>query len=175
MATQGQIIHNPTTQETIKFLLTAADTNGELLKFEDSLPANHPGVLPHIHTQQEETFTVLEGTFQAVINGAPHIFSVGETVTVPAGVTHSFHTKRSEAVKLLVELRPALEYETFFKTLSSAEANRRNTPLQVALLTRELDLGFYLGDIPKQLQDLLFAGMAAVARMMGYRVRYADG
>ena len=49
MATKGQVIHNSSSGETIKFLLTAADTDGELLKFGDSVPANHAGVPSHIH------------------------------------------------------------------------------------------------------------------------------
>jgi len=172
MAKPGEIIHNPTTGETIKFLLTAADTHGERLQFEDSLPANHPGVPAHIHAYQAETFTVLNGVFQARIDGEAKTLTVGESITIAAGVPHSFHTKGSEGVTYLVELRPALDAETFFKTLAVATAQRRSIPLQIALMTQELQLGFYLAGIPRAVQDRLFATLAPIARRLGYRARY---
>ncbi|MEM7132140.1 MAG: cupin domain-containing protein [Chloroflexota bacterium] len=172
MATKDQVIHNSSTGETIRFLLTSADTDGELLQFEDTLPANHASVPSHIHACQEETFTVQEGTFHAIVDGEAKSLSVGESLTIPAGVAHSFHSKQSRGVKVLVELRPALDYEIFFETLAYAGEHKRNIPLQIAVLTQELNLGFYLAGTPKPLQNGMFAVMAATARIMGYQAAY---
>ncbi|MEL6150433.1 MAG: D-lyxose/D-mannose family sugar isomerase [Chloroflexota bacterium] len=161
-------ITNNMTGEVITFLERTPD----LLKFEDTLPGNMAGVPPHIHDRQTETFTVLDGVFHAVIDGEHKTLNAGESITVPAGVAHSFHTKNSGPVKLLVELSPALDYETFFRTMASDQAQQRLAPFQIAVMTQDLDLGFYLGGIPKAVQNVMFAGVAAIARMLGYRASY---
>jgi mannose-6-phosphate isomerase-like protein (cupin superfamily) len=172
MATPEQTIRNPTTGETITFLLTAAETQGTLLRFEDRLPANHPGVPAHLHRDQEETFTVLAGEFHVTVNGAAKTLTVGESISVPAGVAHSFQTTPQVGVTLLVELRPALDYELFFETLAAPAVQKRSLPLQIALLTQELHLGFYLAGLPQRVQDVLFAALALLARWLGYRTKY---
>jgi len=172
MAKPGQIIHNPATNETIKFLRTAAETNGELLQFEDTMPASQPGVPAHLHAYQTETFTVLNGVFQVRIAGVAQRLTVGESVTIGAGVPHSFHTKASEGVTVLVELRPALDTEIFFETMAVAATQQRSIPLHIAVMAQELQLGFYLAGIPKPVQDLLFATLAPLARRLGYRACY---
>lgn len=162
-------ITNQATGETITFLESTPD----VLRFEDSLPADHSGVPAHLHTRQQETFTVLSGTFHAVIDGQAYTLAAGERLTIPAGVPHRFHTQGSEAVKLLVELQPALDYEAMFRGLAQAAAQNRIVPLQIAAMRQELDLGFYLGGPPRRLQDVLFAAMAVVARRLGYRTQYS--
>lgn len=161
-------ITNSVTGETITFLLNTP----ERLTFEDSLPADNSGVPTHYHANQAETFTVLEGTFLAEIDGKPVTLTAGQSVTIPAGVPHRFHTRNSEAVKLQVELTPALDYETFFRSLAVAAEQNRVVPLQIAVMRQDLDLGFYLGGIPKGVQNVLFDGLAVIARMLGYRASY---
>jgi mannose-6-phosphate isomerase-like protein (cupin superfamily) len=161
-------ITNRSTGETITFL----SNTPERLTFEDSLPANHPGVPTHYHAKQAETFTVLEGTFLAEIDGKPMTLTTGQSVTIPAGVPHRFHTRNSEAVKLRVELTPALDYETFFRSMAVAAEQNRAIPLQLAVMRQDLDLGFYIGGVPKGLQNALFNTLAVIARLLGYRARY---
>lgn len=168
MATKGQSIFNVASGETITFLQTKSDTNGTLLQLEIAVEADQSGAPPHIHTKQSEIFTVLEGSFHAVVEGRERIIRTGETITIPAGVVHQYDTKHGEAVKMIVELKPALDSESFFEGLSEASNDNNSMILKLAVLRREFDLGFYLANIPFGLQDVLFGLLARLGKLLGY-------
>ncbi|MEL6524300.1 MAG: cupin domain-containing protein [Chloroflexota bacterium] len=165
----SETITNSTTGETITFL----SRTPERLVFEDTLPANHPGVPLHIHTMQEETFTVLEGVFLVELDGEAYTLQEGEQVVVPKGAPHRFHTRNSEAVKLRVELTPALDYEIMFRSMALAAEDNKNILLQLAVMHQDLTLGFYLGGIPKPFQDVMFGALAFIARRVGYKTHFS--
>ncbi len=50
MAYAGKVIESPDTR--LVFLETAADTNGELLRLEQLVQANHAPVPEHVHGRQ---------------------------------------------------------------------------------------------------------------------------
>lgn len=163
----NESIHNPATGETITFIESTPDA----LIFEDHLPADCIGVPLHFHERQSETFTVLEGVFQVEVDGERHRLMVGESVTVSAGSAHRFDTHDSGSVRLRVELQPALDYEHFFRGMASSAVAGKALPLQVALMTRELDLGFRIAGIPGPVQSVAFWLMASVARALGYTAK----
>lgn len=163
----SETLYNASTGETITFI----ERTPEALIFEDHLPADCAGVPFHFHERQSETFTVLEGVFQAEINGEQCRLDAGEAVTIPAGVAHRFDTHNNGPVRLRVELRPALDYEDFFRGMASAAAAGRGMPLQVALMTRELDLGFRIAGMPRPVQAIAFGLMAMWARVIGYTAK----
>jgi quercetin dioxygenase-like cupin family protein len=173
MARVGTTIQNHSTGEQITFLKTVEDGAQEL-QIELFMEAGREGVPPHMHTLQTETFAVLEGEFHAVVAGKKTVAKAGETVTIPPGVPHSFNTKQSGAVRLRITLNPALDTETFFETLAYASERKRMNLLQIAVLVRELNLGFQVPGPPPFAQTALFAILATVGRMLGYRSRYVN-
>ena len=48
---------------------------------------SHP---EHLHKKKDETFYVLHGTVEVVLDGQPHTLSEGEMITVPSHTKHSF-------------------------------------------------------------------------------------
>src|SRR6201989_3483052 len=79
---------NPATGEWITYTAIAADSDGQLVRFNwRSVPG---GVITeHIHPRQEERFTILAGEAHFTLNGAARIARAGETVVVRAGGAHS--------------------------------------------------------------------------------------
>jgi hypothetical protein len=59
MAYAGKIIESPDTG--LVFLKTVADTNGELLRFEQFVQTNHALVPEHLYGRQEERFVIVSG------------------------------------------------------------------------------------------------------------------
>jgi hypothetical protein len=57
----GDIIENPVTGERIRFLVAAADTNGEYTKIECTVEPNGAVAAAHKHPYQTETFEVVSG------------------------------------------------------------------------------------------------------------------
>ncbi|HEX2244170.1 MAG TPA: cupin domain-containing protein [Gammaproteobacteria bacterium] len=91
------------------FKATRASTNGAFSLMERTLPPGGRKPPPHIHTNCEEAFFVLDGEVE---------FSLGETTTigradtfvlVPGGVAHTFGNAGSTEARLLVIHAPAMD------------------------------------------------------------------
>jgi quercetin dioxygenase-like cupin family protein len=143
MAYAGQMVENPVTGERIVFRQTAADTDGELVAIDLSLPigGHVPGV--HIHPNQEEAFHVTSGKMKFRYGLKTIVAEAGESVVVPAGKIHSFAQHGDEPSQCRVEIRPALKMEQLFETtVRLAQEGRTNgkgmpKPLDLALFVEE--------------------------------------
>ena len=71
-------------------------------------------VRDHVHPSQEETFTVVEGTFALDVGGAKRTLSAGESETIVRQTKHGFAPAADE-VQLNVKVRPALELGGYFR------------------------------------------------------------
>ena len=137
MAYAGQIIQNPVSGETIEFVKTAADTNGELLEIDMTLAADGHVPGAHIHSEQEERFEVVSGTMKFRMNGKKIVAGPGETVVVPAGARHKFANGGDEPAVVRCEVRPALRMEDLLETTvrlaEEGKTNRKGMPKPVHL------------------------------------------
>jgi mannose-6-phosphate isomerase-like protein (cupin superfamily) len=173
MASPGETIINPGTGEVMRFVKTAAVTGGECLEFELQLaPFGRVGGVPHKH-EASERFTVHTGRLSGWIGLARRELGPGESLEVPAGVTHYVFNDSDEPVTATVEMRPARDFETFFETVFAIAARRRfeafrglPPPLQCALLAHTYKV--YGPVVPILLQRPLLSVLAALARRRGY-------
>ena len=117
MARAREKIYNPVQEDSIEFRQTAGDTGGELLSGE-MVVSPRGGNQLHVHPLQEEHFEVLFGIFGVQIGDERRSLGEGEEATVPPGTPHRwFNEDEQEDARILLELRPALNTETFFETL----------------------------------------------------------
>jgi mannose-6-phosphate isomerase-like protein (cupin superfamily) len=143
MAYAGQTVENPVTGERIVFRQTAADTNGELVAIDLSLPVGGHVPGAHIHPLQEERFEVTSGSMKFRHGMKTTVAGPGETVVVPAGKIHSFAQYGDEPSQCRVEIRPALRMEQLFETTVRLAQEGRTTkkgmpkPLDLALFVEE--------------------------------------
>jgi quercetin dioxygenase-like cupin family protein len=72
-----------------------------------------PGVLPHLHRREDETFYVTDGALEFVIDGEHHAAPKGTTVYVPRGTFHGFRAVGDAPAKVLSIHTPA-GFEHFF-------------------------------------------------------------
>ena len=131
-------VHNPVTGETITFRKTAAETGGEFVEIDLQLAADGqvPGV--HVHPLQEEKFEVLAGVMKFRYGRRKIVAEAGETVTVPAGVIHSFaNASKEQDAHVRVTITPALKMEELFATTvrlaNEGKVNRKGMPKPVEL------------------------------------------
>ncbi len=184
MAKAGDVIENPITGEQITFLKTTRETNGELLRFEYVLP---PGftIPEHVHPRQEERHEVLSGTLRGRVGGQERDYAEGQRVVGPAGVPHAWQNPSSdEELRFVSELRPPLVFETILETTFGLARDGKTTkqgipknPLQLAVLVDETRGMFYSSRVPVAVQEAfltLFAVLASVGRLLGYRARYPE-
>lgn len=180
MAKRGQTIENPLTGERITWLRTAADSAGEVLEFDLSLSAGAAVSAEHRHVRQVEQFSVSSGSLRVTVDGCESDLQVGDELTIPVGVAHSWRNVTQAEAQIRVTLRPALDTETFFETLfglaRDGKANKKGIPdlPQIAVAYRELgDSCSRVTRPPRAVQDAVFALLEPVGRMLGKRGVYA--
>ena len=87
----GRIFTNPVSGERIEIISSTPD----LLVFELFLPPGTSVPARHVHPQQQERFTVLEGELRFSIGRRTVNATVGDTITVKQGVAHWFGNRGS--------------------------------------------------------------------------------
>lgn len=137
------VIENPISGERIVIRETAAETGGTLLAWELFLAPGGRVPSSHAHPEQEETFTVLDGSLSFRVGGRRLTVGAGETVTVPKGTVHSFANRTREPVHVLVETRPALDMQAL---LATASAMAREQQHRGRWLPNPLDLLLFMRD-----------------------------
>lgn len=110
-------VTNATTGERVTFLLTAADTGGELLVMEDRWTRPGHWVPAHRHPGMEERWTILEGCVAYTIDGVETRADAGDTVIAPPGAVHSARDLCDGPVAVKIEMRPPLRWEDFVRQL----------------------------------------------------------
>ncbi len=99
-------IYNPIQKDTVNFLKTSADTNGEYTLVEVEL-ADGGGVGLHYHKTYSEAFECIEGEVQIRLGKTLHTLQPGKSGTAEANTNHFFRNRSGKPCKFKVELRPA--------------------------------------------------------------------
>jgi mannose-6-phosphate isomerase-like protein (cupin superfamily) len=96
---------------------SAETTGGALGIIEEIDPLDTP---PHVHTNEDEIFYVLEGEHVFRVGDQEHAVGPGEAVFAPRGVPHSQRRVVPRTGRTLTMVSPA-GFEGFFRELSAAE------------------------------------------------------
>jgi quercetin dioxygenase-like cupin family protein len=176
MAKAGDEIYNPRQKDRVVFRQTARETDGRLLSLEMFASPGAASPPVHPHPRQEERFETVSGVLRARVGGEERTLRAGEGMVVPPGTPHTWWIEGDEDAHVVVEFRPALNTETFFETMyglaRDGKLDENGTPpfLQTALISSAYEI--YLPRPPVALQKALFAMLAPVGRLLGYRASY---
>src|ERR1044071_1862818 len=99
-------IYNPIQKDTVTFLKTSSDTNGEYTLVEVEL-ADGGGVGLHYHKTYSEAFECVDGEVQVRVDKKIHTLSKGQSATAKPNINHFFRNRSGKPCKFRVELRPA--------------------------------------------------------------------
>ena len=99
-------IYNPIQKDTVTFLKTAADTNGEYTLVEVTL-ADGGGVGLHYHKTYAEKFDCTEGELKVQLKKTVNTLLPGQSATAEPNINHRFFNASQNICKFRVELRPA--------------------------------------------------------------------
>ncbi|MCX6316939.1 MAG: cupin domain-containing protein [Bacteroidetes bacterium] len=99
-------IYNPIQKDSVTFLKTAADTQGEYTLVEVEL-ADGGGVGLHYHKTYSEKFDCLEGELQVKAGKILHSLGPGQSITAEPNINHLFRNRSGKPCRFRVELRPA--------------------------------------------------------------------
>lgn len=99
-------IVNPIIKDTVTFLKTSEETNGQMSEAEITLMPGG-GNPRHYHKTYSETFSALEGELGVHLGkNNSKILKPGETYTVPPMTLHSFFNPTGQEIKFNVRLTP---------------------------------------------------------------------
>ena len=178
MAYRNKIIINPTTGQTIKFLQTAADTQGKFVEMESSLSPGSKEPPAHYHPHQDENFTVLTGELTVRTNGKLKVYGAGESLRIPRNTIHSMWNQANAVTVVHWHVSPAMNTENFLETTmglaSEGKTNKDGMPniLQVSLIANKYDNVFRLSRPPFILQKITFSILTPFAYLFGYKPFY---
>jgi quercetin dioxygenase-like cupin family protein len=178
MAYKHKQIVNTVTGQSIKFLQTAKDTNGQLLEMEATFNKKSKQPAPHYHPYQHETFAVMQGALSMVIDGVTKVLWAGETIQIPANTVHSMWNNSGSKTVVNWKVQPALTTEYFLENATGLAAegrtNRQGMPglLQVAIMANKFSNSFRLAKPSFFIQKIVFSILSPVAYLCGYRAAY---
>lgn len=97
-----------------RFLAVSENTGGAYAQWEAIVP---PGGGPrlHVHSREDETFYVLEGEVEFLIDGVLQTAAAGTYVSLPAGTSHRFRNKSTGYARLLITATPGGLEGLFFE------------------------------------------------------------
>ena len=95
----------------------AKDSDGQSVGMNFILPPGATPPLPHVHPSQTESFRVVEGPFELMIDGDWRTLEDGEEASVPPGVLHTFRNKSGETRIVHSIHSPAGRFEDFIEQL----------------------------------------------------------
>ena len=180
MARQGEILDNPVTGQRIIFRHTSDETDGALLEVESVYTKPTPSRPPvHYHPAQEERFEVLSGEVHVQVGGEARTLREGEALLIPPGTPHEMWAE-AEGVRVNWQTRPALKTESFFEIVwglsRDGKTGEKGTPtlLQVVVIAQAYAGEFRLARLPWPVQRVLFAALAPLGRLLGYRASYPE-
>lgn len=167
-------IRNPRTGQRVRFLQTAADTNGALLRIESVNPPSGVAEPEHVHPRQESRAEIITGTLRFSVDGEDRRLGPGEAITIPAGTRHFFVNDCEQDAVSIQEFRPALRTADLFRTLFDlAERGKLDEHGMPSLLTLALLGSAFANEIratspPWLVQRAAFALLSPIARRRSY-------
>jgi quercetin dioxygenase-like cupin family protein len=87
-------------------------TNGKLAMWTNITPPGG-GPPPHYHSNEDETFHVLEGRIAFLVDGQWHESGPGDSAFMPRGVIHTFKNVGDQPARMLITATPS-GFEDFF-------------------------------------------------------------
>ncbi len=96
--------------------ISGKDTNGQLAVFE-YVGTQKVGPSLHIHFEQDEIFTIVEGEYLFQVGQNKETLKAGDTIFLPRQIPHTW-IQLSDKGKLIYYLQPAGKMEEFFMTMN---------------------------------------------------------
>jgi quercetin dioxygenase-like cupin family protein len=176
---QGAVLRNAFNKET--FIFSGPVDDPDVARFDVMLEIGGSGggnALVHVHPGADEHFTVKTGRIKVVLNGQERIVGPGECAIVPRGRPHYFANASEGNSEVTVEFRPSQQHLRFFANFASIAEKHPDwfsvagdpDLLLVALTLNTYRDHLYLAGIPAIVQKVLFAALAPIARLRGYRI-----
>lgn len=111
----------------MKFHAFPGDTEGRFCLVEAVVPPGL-GAPPNHHAGETETFYVLDGTVEFMVDGETKRLSAGDCLNIPDGAVHAFSAQGGTPARILILNAPGVMHEAFFTGLGREVPADRTAP-----------------------------------------------
>jgi quercetin dioxygenase-like cupin family protein len=158
MSKAGDVFENPVTGERGVVRVGTEESSGELLVSDLYVRPGGAVVGEHIHPVIHESFTVVHGRVGFRLDGRESVAGPGKRLHVPPGMVHDWWNAGEEEAHVVVEIRPGARFEEAIRnSFGLAQDGKTNAK-----------------GMPNLLQAALFAVLAPIARLLGYKGSYQE-
>jgi quercetin dioxygenase-like cupin family protein len=114
------------------------DTGGALSVVEShDLPGGGPP--PHIHHREDETFQVLEGEYEWIVDDKTFVAQKGATIFAPRGIPHTYRYVGKTPGKLMCVITPS-GFEGFFEEIGAMSPQQQQDIPRVMEIAKKFGL-----------------------------------
>jgi quercetin dioxygenase-like cupin family protein len=114
-----------------RIAISAAQSGGAFTLIEANV-AFQGGPPPHIHTLEDETFYIVEGSFEFWVGGQIILANPGDTIFAPRHVPHAWRCVSQGGGRAFGMATPGENFEQFFVALGGMGLRGKPTPSQIA-------------------------------------------
>jgi quercetin dioxygenase-like cupin family protein len=154
---------------------STAETGGERVQLEITLPPSAQGPPPHFHPRQEEEWHVLEGTLAVQVDGNWRDLRAGESATIPRGHVHTLRNRSDGTVRVLDVHIPALDFEDYMLDLHRLNQEGKITsvrsPKSLVYLASVLTQHRTTQLTASRPQRVAESALAGIGKLLGMRAR----
>jgi quercetin dioxygenase-like cupin family protein len=114
------------------------DTGGVVSAVESyDVPGGGPP--PHIHRREDETFQVLEGEYEFIVDGKSFVARKGATIFAPRGIPHTYRYLGQAPGRLMCVITPA-GFEGFFEAIGALTPDQQQDIPRVMTVAKQFGL-----------------------------------
>lgn len=172
MVNAGEQLVHPMTGDRLRYL----EVDGAEFRVEQVRMPGKFSLESHYHAIQTESFEVLSGKARYLANGQEGTLVAGQSVSFPPGTPHvNPWNDGEEELRIIQSMSPALDFALLHRTLILGAGQGYVRPdgktklLPMCVLLHQTQSKTYSAKLPEGLQRLLFALLAPVGRLLGYR------
>jgi quercetin dioxygenase-like cupin family protein len=111
----GEVLERPGRRATV---LVARE---ELVMFEFEMEPRTDGASPHIHKQHVDSFYVLEGELEVMVDGETVRARTGDLVHAPPNVVHAFRNSSDGRLRFLNTHAPGMRFDEYIRRMDAGE------------------------------------------------------
>jgi mannose-6-phosphate isomerase-like protein (cupin superfamily) len=170
----GDRLENHVTGEVMIFHETAAETGGKFVRVETIVKPDGFVAAAHVHPAQTERFNILEGTLDFRVGKEIVRAGAGDELVVQPGTPHRFWNAGDKEATFVMEVRPALKFESLIETMfalaAEGKTNRKGlpNPLRLAVIANAHFDTVRLPFPPAAVQRASLALGAPLGKLLGY-------
>jgi quercetin dioxygenase-like cupin family protein len=149
----------------------AADSGGEFVGMEFTLPPGSVPPPPHVHPGPVEEYEVIDGALDVMISGEWKTLKAGDAAAVPVGALHTFKNRSGETVRVRNVHRPAARFEDYIEHICTLMRARGITSVKNPRVP--VYLSMVMLEYPETLapgrtrERIVLKALAGVGRLLG--------